>query len=71
MKNKAMRLVWILPNLLMYFMLIGLMVFIVINAEGLQDINQFIVYIVFVLLLGLVTVAGSFRIRSWIKEGKL
>ncbi|RLQ89784.1 hypothetical protein [Planomicrobium sp. Y74] len=71
MKNKAMRLGWILPNVLMYFMLIGLMVFIVINAEGLQEIKQFVVYIVFALLLGLVTVAGSFQIRSWIKEGKL
>lgn len=71
MKNKAMRLVWILPNLLMYFLLVGLMVFIVINAEGLQEINEFLIYIVFALLLCLVTVAGSFRIRSWIKEGKL
>ncbi|TAA72379.1 hypothetical protein [Planococcus salinarum] len=71
MKNKALRLGWILPNVLMYFLLIGLMVFIVINAEELQEINQLIVYIMYALLLGLVTVAGSFRIRSWIKEGKL
>lgn len=71
MKNKAMRPGWILPNVLMYFLLIGLMVFIVINAEGLQEINQLIVYIVLALLLGLVTAAGSFRIRSWMKEGKL
>lgn len=71
MKNKAMRLTWILPNLLMYFLLIGLLAFIVINAEGLREINQLLIYIVLALLLCLVTVAGSFRIRSWIKEDKL
>ncbi|MFC3212534.1 hypothetical protein [Planomicrobium okeanokoites] len=71
MKNKTMRLGWILPNVLMYFLLIGLLVFISLNAEGLQEINQFIIYIMLALMLGLVTVGGSFRIRSWIKEGKL
>lgn len=71
MKTKVMRLGWILPNMLMYFLLIGLMVCIVVNAEGLQEINQLFIYIVLALLLCLVTVAGSFRIRSWIKEGKL
>ncbi|WP_084243537.1 hypothetical protein [Planomicrobium okeanokoites] len=71
MKNKTMRLGWILPNVLMYFLLIGLLVFISLNAEGLQEINQFVIYIMLALMLGLVTVGGSFRIRSWIKEGKL
>lgn len=71
MKNKTMRLGWILPNVLMYFLLIGLLVFISLNAEGLQEINQFIICIMLALMLGLVTVGGSFRIRSWIKEGKL
>ncbi|WP_341201016.1 hypothetical protein [Planomicrobium okeanokoites] len=71
MKNKTMRLGWILPNVLMYFLLIGLLVFISLNAEGLQEINQFVIYIMLALMLGLVTVGGSFRIRSWIKEGKI
>ncbi|XKE94699.1 hypothetical protein LG326_16260 [Metaplanococcus flavidus] len=71
MKNKTMRLGWILPNVLMYFLLIGLLVFISLNAEGLQEINQFVIYIMLALMLGLVTVGGSFWIRSWIKEGKL
>lgn len=71
MKSKALHIAWIVPNILLYVLLIWWIWFTAINAEGLLEINRFTIFIVMALLLGLVTVAGSFRIWGWIKDGKL
>jgi hypothetical protein len=44
---------------------------VVANGEGLQDINRLSIYVIFLILLFLVSVFGSFRIWRWIKEGKM
>ena len=71
MKNNKLRIAWILPNVGMYLLLAGITAFIVLQAEGLRESNQLIIYVIMALLLGLVTVAGSLRIMHWVKEGKL
>jgi len=71
MKNNKLRIAWILPNVLMYLLLAAITAFIVLQAEGLRESGELIIYVIMALLLGLVTVAGSFRIRHWVKQGKL
>lgn len=62
MGNKKLRIAWIVPNILLYVLLIGLIWFTVINAEGLLEIKSFVYFVVMILLLGVVNIAGSFRI---------
>lgn len=71
MKNNKLRIAWILPNVMVYLLLAGITAFIVLQAEGLQESGELIIYVIFALLLGLVTVGGSLRIRHWVKARKL
>ncbi|MGG0671119.1 hypothetical protein [Sporosarcina koreensis] len=71
MKNTKLRIAWIIPNVFCYLMLFGLSIWIVANGEGLQEINRLSFYVIFMLLLFLVSVFGSYRIWTWIKEGKI
>jgi len=52
-------------------MLFGLTLFVLINVEGLKAINQLSYYVLLMILLFLVSVFGSYRIWSWIKDGKM
>ncbi|QFF97831.1 hypothetical protein PB01_02825 [Psychrobacillus glaciei] len=71
MKNTKLRIVWIIPNVFCYLMLFGLFLWVVANAEGLQGINRLSIYVIYMILFFLVSVFGSFRIWTWIKEGKI
>ena len=71
MKNMGLRMVWIIPNILLYFFAIGILWFIVINAQGLQEINSLVIWILILLLLLLVNFFGSYQIVNWIKQGKI
>ncbi|MGE7924818.1 hypothetical protein ACQKND_16765 [Viridibacillus arvi] len=71
MKNTKLRIAWIIPNVFCYLMLFGLSIWTVANGEGLQEINRLSLYVIFILLLFLVSVFGSYRIWKWIKEGKI
>ncbi|MEK3953663.1 hypothetical protein [Psychrobacillus sp. FSL K6-1464] len=71
MKNTKLRIAWIIPNVFCYLMLLVLSIWTVANSEGLEEINRLSLYVIFMLLLFLVSVYGSFRIWTWIKEGKI
>lgn len=71
MKNTTLRAVWILPNIFLYLLFIGVTAFVVVNADGLREINRMGIWVVYLMLLLAVAIFGSFRIRSWIKEGKI
>ena len=71
MKNNKLRLAWIIPNVFCYFMLIGFASFVFINAEGLQEINRLSIWVLMLILLLFYCLFGSFRIWTWIKEGKM
>lgn len=71
MKNTTLRAIWILPNIFLYLLFIGVTTFVVVNADGLREINRMGIWVVYLMLLLAVAIFGSFRIRSWIKEGKI
>ena len=71
MKNTKLRIAWIIPNVFCYLMLFGLSIWTVANGEGLEEINRLSNYVIFIILLFLVSVFGSYRIWAWIKEGKI
>lgn len=52
-------------------MLFGLSIWVVANGQGLQEINRLLIYVIFMISLFLVSLFGSYRIWSWIKEGKI
>lgn len=69
--NMGLRMAWIIPNVLMYIFFFGLSVFVFANSEGLNNINRLGIWLVTLILLLLITLFGSYRIWSWIQQGKL
>ncbi|EGA90940.1 hypothetical protein GPDM_02320 [Planococcus donghaensis MPA1U2] len=71
MKNIGLKMIWIIPNVLLYLLAIGILWFIFINAQGLQEINNLEIWVLILLLLLLVNFFGSYKIVSWIKQRKM
>ncbi|WP_225217745.1 hypothetical protein [Sporosarcina gallistercoris] len=71
MKNTKLRVAWIVPNIFIYLMFIGALIFMTINAKEIQEIGMASLWIfnLFVLFVG--SILGSLRIRNWIKKGKM
>ena len=69
LKNIKLRIVWIIPNVFCYLMVVGFSTFVVLNAEGLQEISRLGIWVFAMLVLFFVSLLGSFRIWTWIKEG--
>ncbi|MBS4195938.1 hypothetical protein [Lederbergia citri] len=65
------RLIWIIPNIICYLMFVGLILFIVKNEEGLLEINELFIWVLMSVVLLLISIFGSLRIRRWITEGKI
>jgi len=70
-KNIKLRIVWIIPNVFMYLLFIGFGTFVLINADGLRDINRLGIWVFMLLLILFAALFGSFRIWTWIKQGKI
>ena len=71
LKNTKLRLIWIIPNIFMWIMFFGFSTWVVLNIEGLKLIGSLSIWILAMIVLFLVTIIGSFRIRQWITEGKM
>jgi amino acid transporter len=71
MKNSKLRLAWIIPNAFCYIMFAGFSVFTVLNAKSLQEVNRLSIWVLAMLILLFVSIMGSYRIRTWVKEGKM
>lgn len=69
LKNTKLRIVWIIPNVFCYIMFVVFSIFVALNAEGLQEIGRLGIWVFAMILLFLVSIIGSFRIWTWIKEG--
>ena len=54
MKNIVLKMIWIIPNVLLYLLAIGILWFIVINAQSLQEISSLGIWMFVLLLLLLV-----------------
>lgn len=70
-KSMALRAAWIIPNVLCYFLLIYIGIFVGKNAEGLEEINQLGIWLFMLIVMLMVSAFGTFRIVHWIKKGKL
>jgi len=70
-KNRKLRFLYILLNIFLYLMFVGESGFVIINWNGLKEIDRLPVSVITMLLLLFVSLLKSFRIRKWIKEGKL
>ncbi|QFG01231.1 hypothetical protein PB01_17030 [Psychrobacillus glaciei] len=71
LKNTKLRIVWIIPNVFCYLMVIIFSIFVALNAEGLQEISRLGIWVFIMIILFLVSIFCSFRIWTWIREGKL
>lgn len=71
MKNKKLRIIWIIPNVFCYLMFIGALIFVIVNSEGIEEIGKMSFWIFTLFLLLLVSVLGSLRIWYWIVKGKM
>ncbi|QRG68116.1 hypothetical protein [Brevibacillus choshinensis] len=70
-KSMALRAAWIIPNVLCYFLLIYMGVFVGKNAEHLEEINRLAIWLFMLVVMFMVSAFGTFRIVYWIKKGKL
>lgn len=64
MRNDKLRTVWLIPNIFCYFMTIGALIFVVVNSQGLQEINELGIWIFCLLFLSLMSFWGSYQILS-------
>lgn len=71
MKNYKLRIIWIIPNIFLYLMFIGCSIFVLKFREGLLEINRLSIWVITLILLLFVAILGSYRIWTWIKEGKM
>ncbi|OED33187.1 hypothetical protein BHE17_12280 [Planococcus maritimus] len=71
MKDMGVKMMWIVPNILLHLLAIGVLWFIVVNAETLQEIGYLVIWTIGLLLLLLINFFGSYQIASWIKQGKM
>lgn len=67
----GLRIAWIIPNVLMYILFLGLSVFVFANTKGLIDMNRLGIWLIMTILLLMIALFGSYRIWIWIKQGKL
>jgi hypothetical protein len=52
-------------------MFAGISTFIALNAEGLREVNRLGIWVMAMIILFLLSILGSYRIWSWIKERKM
>ncbi|WP_080846266.1 hypothetical protein [Cytobacillus gottheilii] len=71
MNNYKLRIIYIIPNVFCYLMVIGFSFFVFRNAKGLEELGRLSIWVIMLLLLFFVSIYGSYRIWSWIKEGKI
>lgn len=71
MKDMGVKMMWIVPNILLHLLAIGVLWFIVVNAETLQEIGYLVIWTIGLLLLLLINFFESYQIASWIKQGKM
>lgn len=69
--GRRLRAAWIIPNVFLYFLVIGTAIFILTYQDGLQDTNLLAFWLTVLLLLFGAALYGTYRILDWMKQGKL
>ncbi len=70
-KNTPLRVAYWIPNILLYLGFIFLCFYSLTNLEGLIEINRLGIYIFMSIAFLSVALFGTYRIKSWIKNGQL
>ncbi|MDF1506646.1 hypothetical protein PZE06_00475 [Robertmurraya sp. DFI.2.37] len=71
MKNNKLRLVWITLNIFCYFIFIRFSFFVITHSKELDEFNQLSIWVIILLSLLFISIYGSYRIWTWMKEGKM
>ncbi|WP_063892018.1 hypothetical protein [Paenibacillus sp. Soil787] len=58
----GLRIAWIIPNVLMYILFLGLTVFVFANTKGLIDMNRPGIWLIMLILLLMIALFSSYRI---------
>ncbi|WP_342542565.1 hypothetical protein MHH33_17825 [Paenisporosarcina sp. FSL H8-0542] len=69
--DKGLRLLLIGPNILMWVLFLGLLLWFGLHLEEIKENNRLIVYLILLGALLFVSIFGAFRNWLWIKEGKM
>ncbi|MGE6486714.1 hypothetical protein [Paenisporosarcina sp. NPDC076898] len=69
--DKGLRWLLIGPNILMWGLFLGLLLWFGVNLEEIKENNRLIVYLILLGALLFVSIFGAFRNWLWIKEGKM
>jgi lysylphosphatidylglycerol synthetase-like protein (DUF2156 family) len=70
-KRKKLRIIYILINAFWYVMFIAVSLFLVMNWDGLKEINRLSIWVMAVILLLSAAIFQSYRINNLIKKGKI
>lgn len=70
-KSYKLRIAYLIPNIGCYLMILYIGFFLFQNAKGLEEIGQLGMWLLMLILLTLVSLYGSYRIATWIKQGKI
>lgn len=71
MNQKLLRFMIIFPNILSYIILIGLIMIITVNIEGMKNSNMLIIWLIITVVLAIGSILTSFSIIKKIKKGLL
>ncbi|MGG0720107.1 hypothetical protein ABE096_21375 [Robertmurraya massiliosenegalensis] len=71
MKNTKLRILWIIPTVFIWCMFIGFSIWVGTMVEELKEIEMLSFWVMQLLVVFLLALLGSYRIWSWIKQGKL
>ncbi|MFV8827734.1 hypothetical protein [Alkalihalobacterium sp. APHAB7] len=70
-EGRFLRVINIVPIVMTWLMFIGILIFIILNAEGLQELNMLTIWVIGLIGVFFVALFGTYKIWQWIRVGKL
>lgn len=70
-KNIKLRVAYLIPNIACYLMVVYIGVFLLRNAKELDEIKSLGLWLFMLIMLLMVSLFCSYRIYTWIKQGKM
>lgn len=71
MNKKLRRILWVIPNICFYLIVIFLSIWVAINIDRLEPINRLDLFVFMIILILGVSLLGTYRIIYWIRTGQL
>ncbi|MEB1808546.1 MAG: hypothetical protein LPK26_14860 [Bacillaceae bacterium] len=70
-EGRFLRVINIVPIVMTWLMFIGILIFIILNAGDLQELNMLTIWVIGLIGVFIVALFGTYKIWQWIREGKL